>query len=158
MAHLQKPGQSELIVQKSLELLNELASGYSSLRTLLKMESTIHLLETHNDVSIKDRVLYYQILSKLLFAEDNCEREFIEFMNPFDLRLNQLASINTLEEFQQPKVQVNNPNNIYIVTDDLVSLHLKIYFLIFAASLHLYQVVKITSCFSIGFTRIICRS
>lgn len=107
MVNLQKPGQSELMIQKTLLLLNELASGYSSLRTLRKMESTVLLLSNH-DVSIKDRLLYYQILSKILFAEEDCEREFNEFMKPFEVRLNQLAMINTLEEFQQPSIQVRS--------------------------------------------------
>lgn len=74
------------------------------------MESTLTLLRNH-PVSIpnKERVLYYQIVSKLLFIQDESsldgEKDFIEFMKPFEARLNQFATMNTLEEFQQNQVE-----------------------------------------------------
>ncbi|KAG1081018.1 hypothetical protein G6F42_023115 [Rhizopus arrhizus] len=58
-----------------------------------------------NDKHRRSRMLYYQILCKILFADDNCEREFFEFMKPFEARLDSLSMLNTIEEFQQPDVQ-----------------------------------------------------
>jgi exportin-7 len=53
----------------------------------------------------QNRMLYYQVLCKILFAEDNNEREFYEFMKPFEARLDRLSSLSTIDEFQQPEVQ-----------------------------------------------------
>lgn len=61
----------------------------------------------HNsDKHRASRMLYYQVLCKILFAEDNCEAEFYEFMKPFEARLDELSLLSTREEFQQAEVQV----------------------------------------------------
>lgn len=108
-------GDSEIIIKQTLELFNDLASGYSALKNLRKIESTTLIMQNHlsNDFTFfnsdkhrQSRMLYYQVLCKILFAEDNCEREFYEFMKPFEVRLERLSLLSTIEEFRQPQVQV----------------------------------------------------
>lgn len=54
-----------------------------------------------------NRILYFQILCKLLFADDNItERAFYDFMEPFHRRIEALGSLDTVEAFQQESVKV----------------------------------------------------
>ncbi|CAO3702616.1 unnamed protein product [Rhizopus stolonifer] len=113
--NLQCWGEDATVIWKSLELFNDLASGYSALKSLKKIESTTLLMQNHlsnefsflrnSDKHRASRMLYYQVLCKILFAEDNCETEFYEFMKPFEARLDELSLLSTREEFQQPQVQ-----------------------------------------------------
>ncbi|KAG1506840.1 hypothetical protein G6F53_009394 [Rhizopus delemar] len=113
--NLQCWGQDTDVIWKTLELFNDLASGYSALKSIRKIESTTLLMQNHlsNDFSFfhnsdkhrASRMLYYQVLCKILFAEDNCEAEFYEFMKPFEARLDELSLLSTREEFQQAEVQ-----------------------------------------------------
>ncbi|CAO3610792.1 unnamed protein product [Mucor hiemalis] len=114
ITNLQVWGESESIIRKTLELFNDLASGYSALKNLRKIESTSLIMQNHlsNDFTFfnhdkhrQSRMLYYQVLCKVLFAEDNCEGEFHEFMKPFEARLDELLLLNTIEEYRQPQVQ-----------------------------------------------------
>ncbi|KAI8637367.1 armadillo-type protein [Parasitella parasitica] len=114
MTNLQIWGDSEVIIRRTLELFNDLASGYSAIKNVRKLESTRLIMQNHLSSEFtffnhsqhkQNRMLYYQILCKILFAEDNCEREFYEFMKPFEVRLESLSLLNTIEEFQQPHVQ-----------------------------------------------------
>lgn len=116
MTNLQIWGDSEIVIRRTLELFNDLASGYSALKNVRKLESTRLIMQNHlsneftffnHDKHRQNRMLYYQILCKILFADDNCEREFLEFMKPFEVRLESLSLLNTIEEFQQAHVQVN---------------------------------------------------
>lgn len=116
ITNLQIWGASESIIKQSLELFHDLASGYSALKNLRKIDATTLIMQNHlsNDFSFfnhakhrQSRMLYYRVLCKILFAEDNCEGEFYEFMKPFELRLDRLSTLSTLEEFQQPQVQVS---------------------------------------------------
>lgn len=115
MTNLQIWGNSDIVIKRTLELFNDLASGYSALKSVRKLEATHFIMQNHlspeftflsNDKHRRSRMLYYQILCKILFADDNCEREFFEFMKPFEARLDSLSMLNTIEEFQQPDVQV----------------------------------------------------
>ncbi|KAI9485249.1 MAG: armadillo-type protein [Benjaminiella poitrasii] len=114
ITNLQIWGDSEFLIRKTLELFYELASGYSALRNLRKIETTSLIMRNHmsseftffnHDKHKHNRMLYYQILCKILFAEDNNESEFYEFMKPFEAKLESLALLNTIEEFQQVEVQ-----------------------------------------------------
>ncbi|KAI8088148.1 armadillo-type protein [Thamnidium elegans] len=114
ITNLQIWGESEIIIRKTLELFNDLASGYSALKTLRKIESTTLIMQNHssNDFSFfnnnrhsQSRMYYYQVLCKILYADDGCEREFYEFMKPFEAKLDSLSLLSTIEEFQQPQVQ-----------------------------------------------------
>lgn len=123
ITNLQCWGEDTHVIWKTLDLFNELASGYSALKSLRKIESMTLLMQNHlsteftflhnSDKHQRNRMLYYQILCKILFAEDNNEAEFYEFMKPFEDRLNELSLLSTREEFQQPQVQVKSTNQIY---------------------------------------------
>lgn len=110
-------GNSDIVIKRTLELFNDLTGGYSALKSVRKLEATHLIMQNHlssdftflsNDKHKRSRMLYYQILCKILFADDNCEREFFEFMKPFEARLDSLSMLNTIEEFQQPDVQVKS--------------------------------------------------
>ncbi|KAI9028957.1 armadillo-type protein [Phycomyces nitens] len=114
ISNLQFWGGNEFVIRRTLELFNDLASGYSALKNLRKLDTTQLILQNHmsNEFAFfesekhrQNRMLYYQVLCKILFSEDNCEREFIEFMKPFDLRFKRLASLGSVEEFRQEDVR-----------------------------------------------------
>lgn len=69
----------------------------------------------NNDKHRQSRMLYYQVLCKILFAEDDCEKEFYDFIKPFEMRLGQLAVLNTIEEYQQTEVQVSCKSFLFIM-------------------------------------------
>ncbi|KAI9252218.1 armadillo-type protein [Helicostylum pulchrum] len=82
--------------------------GYSALKTLRKVESTTLIMQNHssNDFSFfnshrhsQSRMYYYQVLCKILYADDGCEREFYEFMKPFEAKLDMFRD---LRGFIQP--------------------------------------------------------
>ncbi|KAI8992667.1 armadillo-type protein [Pilobolus umbonatus] len=113
ITNLQCWGESQILIRKTLELFNDLASGYSALKSLREIETTTLIMHNHlsnefsffnNDNHRQSRMLYYRVLCKILFAEENCENEFYEFMKPFEIRLERLSMFTTLEEFRQPDV------------------------------------------------------
>ena len=53
------------------------------------------------------RSTYYHALTRLLFASDeNAEVEFLEFIKPFSIRLDELLRLPNLSSFQDQRVQV----------------------------------------------------
>nr|CAG8525535.1 5131_t:CDS:10 [Entrophospora candida] len=104
--NLQTWGDSSSIVKQSVTLLNDLAGGYSSVRLLRKIETTQLIVRNHTaknfsflNVSdnLRIRMVYYSALSRILFAaEDNIERDFEEFVKPWDDTLKELRSLNSL--------------------------------------------------------------
>jgi exportin-7 len=61
-----------------------------------------------NGKQMDNRILYFQVLCKLLFADDNVdERTFYEFIKPFDLRITNLGSLNSIEAFRQDSVRAS---------------------------------------------------
>ncbi|KAG0169013.1 Exportin 7 [Apophysomyces sp. BC1034] len=114
IGNLQYWGDNEQVIRRTLELFNELASGYSALKNLRKIETTQLILQNHmssefafleNEKHGQNRMLYYQVLCKILFAEDNCEREFYAFMKSFEIRLESLATLNSMDAFRQEPVR-----------------------------------------------------
>ncbi|KAI9251956.1 armadillo-type protein [Sporodiniella umbellata] len=111
--NLQWWGDDALVIRQSLELLNALTSGYSALKMLKKIESITLLMQNHlandffrpSDKHRASRVLYYQILSKILFADDHAEEEFYAFMKPFEVRLDTLSLLSTRASFEQADVK-----------------------------------------------------
>ena len=53
-------------------------------------------------------MIYYSALSRILFAEDNVERDFENFVKPWDITLAELNALNSLDAFRQPAVKVCN--------------------------------------------------
>ncbi|KAI9311221.1 hypothetical protein BX666DRAFT_2032239 [Dichotomocladium elegans] len=98
---------------KTLELFSELASG--ALRNLRKIETIQLMLQDHmsrdfvffeNEKHQQNRMAYYQVLCKILFADDQCERDFYMFMRPFESRLASIETLDSVEAFRQPAVRL----------------------------------------------------
>ncbi|KAI8388848.1 armadillo-type protein [Radiomyces spectabilis] len=103
------------VIYRTLQLFNELASGFSALRNIRKLQTTQLVLQNHmssdfafagNEKHRQNRMLYYEVLCKILFTDDNCQREFYEFMRPFDLRLQPLLLLNSADAFRQESVRI----------------------------------------------------
>ncbi|KAI9275093.1 armadillo-type protein [Helicostylum pulchrum] len=111
VSNLQYWSGSEVLIRRTLELFNELATGYGASKNLRKIETTRLILQNHMDSQIafcqsekqsENRILYFQILCKLLFADDNVdERTFYEFIKPFDIRIRNLGPLDSVEAFRQ---------------------------------------------------------
>ena len=53
-------------------------------------------------------MIYYSALSRILFAEDSVERDFENFVKPWDITLTELGALNSLDAFRQLAVKVCN--------------------------------------------------
>mmetsp|Transcript_32988 Transcript_32988/g.77770 ORF Transcript_32988/g.77770 Transcript_32988/m.77770 type:complete len:1072 (+) Transcript_32988:97-3312(+) len=82
----------EEIVDKSLLLFHELASGYSSSKTLSKLEVVTFALGHHGPAQLpfltqsgnpRHRTTFYTTLTRILLMDDNGLMEFDNFMAPF---------------------------------------------------------------------------
>ncbi|KAI7869031.1 armadillo-type protein [Spinellus fusiger] len=114
ISNLQFWGNSEVVIRRTLELFNDLASGYSAMKNIRKLDTTQLIMQNHMSTEFsffesekhrQNRMLYYQVLCKILFTDDSCEREFIEFMKPFDLRFKSLARLDSVDAFRQDHVR-----------------------------------------------------
>ncbi|CDS11717.1 hypothetical protein LRAMOSA03980 [Lichtheimia ramosa] len=106
---------NEHVIRKTLQLFNELASGFSAVRNLRKTEAMQIMLQNHmssefaffeNEHHQQNRMLYYQVLCKVLFADDHCESDFYAFMRPFEERLEPLEALDSVDAFRQPAVRL----------------------------------------------------
>ncbi|ORZ04924.1 armadillo-type protein [Absidia repens] len=110
---------SELIgVNNQGSMLNVIMQKIlTGVRYLRQVETTQMILQNHmsvdlaffnNQKQLQNRMIYYKVLCKLLFAEDNIgEAEFFEFMKPFDRRIEQLGPLNTDDDYRQETAKVN---------------------------------------------------
>jgi len=86
---------SRIIVSKTLQLLNDLSVGYSSVRKLVKLESVQFILEnhtaehfpflsvTHSNLDMRCRTTFYTALGRLLTVElGEDEERFERFISP----------------------------------------------------------------------------
>ena len=87
---------------------------YSAVKNLRKIETMRLVLQNHMSSEFaffesskhqQNRMLYYQVLCKVLFSEDNNEREFHAFMKPFELRLQPIETLDSVEQFRQEPVR-----------------------------------------------------
>ncbi|KAG0306797.1 Exportin 7 [Linnemannia gamsii] len=98
--------QEDLLVLRTLGLFTNLASGYSSVKYIRKLDTTRALLKNHSapDFKFLDptrkssdtavarcRTIYYTMLSRILFAEDNIDAEFWRFIKPWEATLDRVA-------------------------------------------------------------------
>ncbi|KAF9187737.1 hypothetical protein BGZ51_001122 [Haplosporangium sp. Z 767] len=98
--------QEDQLAVRTIRLYTQLASGYSSVKNIRKLDTTKALLKNHNssdfkflDVTRKSsdtsvarcRMQYYTMLSRVLFAEDNVEADFWRFVRPWELTLDQVT-------------------------------------------------------------------
>ncbi|PRP83984.1 hypothetical protein PROFUN_08668 [Planoprotostelium fungivorum] len=87
-------GNDDEIIQKALNLLNELTSGFSSIQRILRLDVTNQFLSFHTSQTFpfldvepyNRRSIYYAALSRLLFLEDNIGK-FETFMEPFKQKM-----------------------------------------------------------------------
>lgn len=117
VSNLQYWANNEQLIRRTLELFNELATGYGASKNLRKIETTQLILQNHmaaqfafcqNEKQSENRILYFQVLCKLLFAEDNVEeRTFYEFMKPFDIRISNLGPLDSVQAFRQENTRVS---------------------------------------------------
>lgn len=78
-----------------------------------------------NEKQSGNRILYFQVLCKLLFADDNVdERTFYEFMKPFDIRFRNLGPLDSFEAFRQEttRVRKNEKKSLWLCSFKLVFL------------------------------------
>ncbi|KAI0562710.1 Importin-beta [Gracilaria domingensis] len=102
------------IIGKSLSLLQDLASGYSSGRVLCKLQTIRDMIQSHDEESFpfmkgpdahmgRHRTTFYQTLLRILFASPSTsadpEREFTQFMEPLQRKLEVLATLPSKEAF-----------------------------------------------------------
>jgi len=106
--------QDTVIIAETLNLFNELTSGYSSVRIIRKLETSKYILANHYNFQFldipenfkKNRMNYYSSLSRLLFADDTYENEFDEFFKNHDMKLKELEKLNSIESFRQENVRL----------------------------------------------------
>lgn len=113
----------EVIIQKTMALLNDLSIGYSSVRKLVKLESIQFLLKNHNnthfqflgvDSQISDlrcRTTFYMALGHFVIVDlGEDEDRFNQFMQPFD------AVLEFLMQAFGSNVQTDAMNNMIMRT------------------------------------------
>ncbi|KAG0364963.1 Exportin 7 [Gamsiella multidivaricata] len=98
--------QEDRLVVRTLRLYTQLASGYSSVKHIRKLDTMKALLKNHTSSDFRfldpttkasDKTLarcrmdYYTMLSRVLFAEDNVEADFWRFVKPWELTLDQVT-------------------------------------------------------------------
>ncbi|KAI8064521.1 armadillo-type protein [Gongronella butleri] len=115
MNNLQYWGDNVRMITKTLNLFEDLTAGFMGIRTLLKADTTQHIMQNHmsnsfaffsNPKQLENRSLFYRIMCKLLFGEDNVTASsFFDFMQPFDLKIAQLGPLNTEDDFRQDNVK-----------------------------------------------------
>ncbi|KAL3895977.1 MAG: hypothetical protein SGCHY_004365 [Lobulomycetales sp.] len=106
----------QLIVDKSLSLLSEISSGYSSVKLLRKTETASYILANHTPqyfpflssrVNVRSRIIWYSALGRLLASSDDSpEADFEEFIAPFTLVLEELMQLNDIETFKSDRVRL----------------------------------------------------
>lgn len=107
-------GKCARVIQETLDLFFELASGYSSAKLMLKLETIHFILINHNSehfnfmlepANLRQRSKYYCTLCKLLFMQDYSEQNFLRFMHPLEQVCLQLEQISNLAQFSQDTVK-----------------------------------------------------
>uniref|UniRef100_A0A7S4KJ54 Importin N-terminal domain-containing protein n=1 Tax=Guillardia theta TaxID=55529 RepID=A0A7S4KJ54_GUITH len=92
MQNLKMWSNHEEIVDKSLVLFHELASGYNSSKTLAKLDVITFALRNHGPAQFpfltksgnpRHRTQFYVTLTRILLMEDTCLMDFEQFMAPF---------------------------------------------------------------------------
>ncbi|KAF9199304.1 Exportin 7 [Haplosporangium sp. Z 27] len=96
--------QEDQLVLRTLRLFMNLSAG--AVKHIRKLDTTKALLKNHNssDFNFLDpkrknsdtdvercRTIYYTMLSRILFAEDNVDADFWRFVKPWEVTLNQIT-------------------------------------------------------------------
>ncbi|KAG0329913.1 hypothetical protein BGZ99_010024 [Dissophora globulifera] len=98
--------QEDQLILRTLKLFTNLSSGYSSVRYIRKLDTIKALLRNHNSSEFRFldptrkstetdigrcRTIYYTMLSRILFAEDNIDAEFWRFVKPWEVSFDRIA-------------------------------------------------------------------
>jgi hypothetical protein len=125
----------------SVRWLNDVSTGYSSVKMVRKLDPTCHLMSRHASFPFLTRVgsleerrnrgMYYQSLAKLLFSSDEVdESEFLEFVKPWTNMLKDAESIST-DGFSLENVQRTLEGFFRDITGFLSGVTAKKYFVLF---------------------------
>ncbi|KAJ0402462.1 hypothetical protein ATCC90586_009282 [Pythium insidiosum] len=106
-------GEDEIVINKTLVLFFEIASGYSSGKLLLGLETVQYLIGHHTadefpflsiPANTRHRTMFHMTLAKLLFstAFDESSERFERFMEPIEDVLNKLMQT---QNFRSPEVR-----------------------------------------------------
>ena len=99
------------VVAKTIALFGELASGFSSVKLLYKIDAARQLLREHDvahlpflnrQENLKLRTEFNAALCRLFFAEENpsLEADFDEFMVPYSRLLSDLSNLGNLSSYR----------------------------------------------------------
>jgi hypothetical protein len=108
--------RSRIVTLRVNFYLHSRARSYTSVRHLRKLETIKYIIQNHSiknfpflgvPENLRNRMKYYAALSKILFADENPELDFDEFVKPWDETLRELVILNTLREFRQTIVKVS---------------------------------------------------
>eukprot|EP01080_Neovahlkampfia_damariscottae_P008717 gene8717-663_t len=106
--------KSKQIIDETMDLFNELSLGYSSTKLTAKLETIKYILHNHSadqfqflneSLHFRSRTVFFSILTKLLFADECTETNFLNFVAPFGKIANQLLQIENLNQFRQDNVK-----------------------------------------------------
>lgn len=104
----------ENIVKLTIALFDDIATGYSSAKQAIKLDSTKFILKNHGIQTFpflsvpgnqRYRTTFYHTLCKFLFLSDFTEEDFIDFMRPLEAVCIQLEAINNPEMFRRDDVK-----------------------------------------------------
>ncbi|CCI50333.1 unnamed protein product [Albugo candida] len=106
-------GNNEVIVSKTMDLFFEIASGYSSGKLLLGLETVQYLIGHHtsdefpflsNPANTRHRTTFHMAIARLLFTTqfDECSERFERFIEPIEDVLNKLLQT---PNFRLPEVR-----------------------------------------------------
>jgi exportin-7 len=106
-------GNDEIVIDKTLGLFFEIASGYSSGKLLLGLETVQYLIGHHTSdefpflsvpANTRHRTTFHSTIARLLFttAFDECSERFERFMEPIEDVLNKLLQAPT---YRDPNVK-----------------------------------------------------
>ncbi|KAI1321611.1 Exportin 7 [Mortierella claussenii] len=98
--------QGDQLVLRTLKLFANLSAGYNSVKLIRKLDTTRALLKNHDSSEFqfldpargsasadvgRCRTMYYTMLSRILFAEDNVDADFWRFVKPWETSLDQIV-------------------------------------------------------------------
>uniref|UniRef100_A0A7S1PI08 Importin N-terminal domain-containing protein n=1 Tax=Percolomonas cosmopolitus TaxID=63605 RepID=A0A7S1PI08_9EUKA len=104
--------KSEKIIRKTLKLFESVTTGYSTSSMACKLESTQFMLKNHSPdtfsflnepMNLRHRMLFYRILTRVLFNRDGGEEAFIQFLQPIDVACAQIMQVQNPQELTTPQ-------------------------------------------------------
>lgn len=107
--------KSEKIITETMDLFSEISLGYSSAKLVSKLESIKGMISNHSiqnfqflaeTCNMHSRVVFYNVLTKLLFADEYTEQTFLNYMNSIEKVFDPLEKIQSIEQFRTTDVKI----------------------------------------------------